>query len=166
MAGAPAPAQEGEIQVKVAIVDLNRLLVESSIGKDSQSRLAEYFEQKQNELQQEYQALQREQASLENQRSVLAASAYTTKRNQLEQATLAFRQRSEAAEREFKQMQQEETEKFLTQMAPIVQAIGKDDGYTMILRRSAPAVLFFDPAIDITDIVLRRLDTGGSDSSQ
>ena len=154
----PAHAQSEGTTLKVAIVDLNRLLVESAIGKASQQKLTTYFEGKQVELQQEYQALQREGASLENQRSVLSADAYTQKRNTLEQKTLAFRQKSEQAEREFKDMQQQETESFLRQMAPIVDEIGKEQGYTLILRRTAPAVLFFDPAIDITSEVLTRLD--------
>jgi len=155
---APIFAQGEDKPFRVAIVDLNRLLTESSLGKASQARLQNFYEAKQTELQQEYQALQREGASLENQRSVLAADAYTAKRNQLEQKTLAFRQKSEEAEREFKKMQQEETGKFLTAMAPIIDSLGKEGSYTLILRRSAPAVLYYDPAIDVTDEVLRRLD--------
>ena len=153
-----AYAQSEGTTLKVAIVDLNRLLVESNIGKASQQKLTEYYEAKQIELQQEYQSLQREGVSLENQRSVLSADAYTAKRNQLEQKTLAFRQKSEQAEREFQDMQQQESESFMRRTVPIVDAIGKEQGYTLILRRTAPAVLYFDPAIDITTEVLARLN--------
>ncbi len=156
--GAHAVAQDQPATFKVAIVDLNRLLVESALGKASQTRLQEYFEAKQNELAQEYQALQREQGSLENQRSVLSMDAYTTRRNDLEQRMLRFRQRSEEAEATFKQMQTDETQGFLSQMAPIIKAIGDEGSYTFILRRTAPAVLYYNPTVDITDEVLRRLD--------
>ncbi|HUX07870.1 MAG TPA: OmpH family outer membrane protein [Acidobacteriota bacterium] len=153
-----AAAQDQAATIKVAIVDLNRLLVESALGKASQTRLQNYFEAKQNELAQEYQALQREQGSLENQRSVLSMDAYTAKRNDLEQRMLRFRQKSEEAEATFKQMQTDETQKFLNQMAPIIRAIGEEGSYTLILRRTAPAVLYYNPTVDITDQVLSRLD--------
>jgi outer membrane protein len=157
-AAAPVVAQDQAGSIKIAIVDLNRLLVESALGKASQTRLQEYFEAKQNELAQEYQALQREQASLENQRSVLSLDAYTNKKNDLEQRMLRFRQKSDEAESRFKQMQNDETQNFLSRMAPVVEAIGKEGNYTLIIRPTAPAVLYFDPKIDITDEVLRRLD--------
>lgn len=163
----PSARAQGEgSTIKIAIVDLNRLLVESDMGKASQQKLTEYFEAKQIELQQEYQALQREGASLENQRSVLSVDAYTAKRNQLEQKTLAFRQKSEQAEREFKEMQEQETQNFLRRTAPIVEQIGKDSGYTLILRRTAPAVLYFDQTIDITGEVLTRLNALGPETQQ
>ena len=163
----PSARAQGEgSTIKIAIVDLNRLLVESDMGKASQQKLTEYFEAKQIELQQEYQALQREGASLENQRSVLSVDAYTAKRNQLEQKTLAFRQKSEQAEREFKEMQEQETQTFLRRTAPIVEEIGKNGDYTLILRRTAPAVLYFDTAIDITSEVLTRLNALGPETQQ
>jgi outer membrane protein len=157
-ASVPLTAQDQPGPIKIAIVDLDRLLVESALGKASQARLQEYFESKQNELAQEYQALQREQASLENQRSVLSSDAYTSKHNDLEQRMLRFRQKSEEAENRFKQMQNEETTNFLKQLAPVVEAVGKEGNYTLIIRPTAPAVLYFDPAYDITDLVLRRLN--------
>lgn len=154
----PAAAQDDATPLKIAIVDMDRVVMQSELGKASQGRVDQYIQTKLNELQQEGQALEQERVTLENQRSVLSAQAYTSRRNELEQRMLAFRQRSEAADRELDSMRQEETRKFLLEAIPVIQQIGNEGEFTLILDRNNSGVLFFDTAIDITDQVLQALN--------
>ena len=155
----PAVAQEGGAQLKVAIVDMNRVVMESALGKASQARFEQFYQSKLNELQQEGQALERERTTLENQRSVLSEQAFTERRNDLQQRVLAFQQRQESAEREVNRLRQEETQRFIQQVIPIIQEIGRNQDYTLILDRNDDGLLFFDSSIDLTDQVLQALDS-------
>ena len=155
----PVLAQDTSEGIKIAVIDMQRVILESSLGKAMQGRVQEYVRSKTGELQQEQQALQREQADLENQRSVLSAEAYTNRRNDLEQRALAFRQRSEAADREYQRIYQEEMKKFIAQAAPVIEIIGQENNFTLVFDRNDQGLLFFDRTLDITDMVLQRLDT-------
>jgi len=157
----PAAAQEGSSAVpKLGAVNLSRVMLESRQGQASRERLNEYYRNKMTELQTERQALEREQTDLQNQRSVLSESAFTQRRNDLEQRMLAFRQRSEQADRELQRMQLEETNSFLQVVAPIIAEIGEEQSYTLIFEigSNQAAILYADTVLDITDEVVRRLN--------
>ncbi len=159
VASLPAAAQDGGETIKVAVVDMGRVVMESELGKASQARFEEFYQGKLNELQQEGQALERERTTLENQRSVLSEQAFTERRNALQQKVLSFQQKQDAADREVQRLQQEETGRFIQQVIPIIQEIGRERGYTLILDRNDDGLLFFDSSIDLTDQVLQALDT-------
>lgn len=154
----PASSQDSAGSIKIAVIDMQKVILESSLGKSMQGRVDGFVQSKMSELQKEQQALKREEADLENQRSVLSAEAYTKRRNDLEQKALTFKQKSEAADREYKALYQEEMRKFIEKAAPVIETFGKEGGYTMIVDRNDQGLLFYDKALDITDMVLQKLD--------
>jgi outer membrane protein len=151
-------AQGESGNIKIAIVDMQRVIIESTPGKAVQARVEGFVNKKTAELQQEQQSLKRQEADLENQKSVLSQEAYASRHNDLEQKALAFRQKSEAADREYQQMYQQEMRQFIEMAAPIIEAIGKEGNYTMIVDRNDQGLLFYDQALDITDQVLARIN--------
>jgi outer membrane protein len=159
-------AQGESGSIKIAVIDMQRVIVESTPGKAVQARVEGFVNKKMAELQQEQQALKRQEADLENQRSVLSQEAYSSRRNDLEQKALAFRQKSEAADREYQQLYQQEMQTFIEMAAPIIEAIGKEGNYTMIVDRADQGLLFYDESLDITDQVLTRINAsqGGQGS--
>ncbi len=46
-------------------------------------------------------------------------------------------------------------------LVEIVEAIGKDDGFSMIMRRGAPGILYTREALDITDRVIESYNRKG-----
>ena len=43
----------------------------------------------------------------------------------------------------------------------IIEAVGKDSGFTMIMRRGAPGILYAREALDITDLVIKKYNQKG-----
>jgi Skp family chaperone for outer membrane proteins len=44
---------------------------------------------------------------------------------------------------------------------PIINTLGKEGGYTLIFNKFQSGLVYADEAIDITDLVIQRLDGGG-----
>lgn len=151
-------AQGESKPVKVAVVDFLRVTMESVKGKEIQASFESQATAMANALQQEQQQLQRELADLENQRTVLSEEAFTNRRNDLEQRTLAFRQKQTKAQNDLQRLQQTETQKFLEFAAPVIEEIGKEMDLTLIIDANTQGLYYFDTAIEITDEVKKRLD--------
>ena len=45
------------------------------------------------------------------------------------------------------------------QVMPVINQVGKELGYTLIFRKFESGLIYADEAIDITDSVIKRLDT-------
>jgi outer membrane protein len=155
---AHAAAQEAGTDIKIAVIDMQRVIAESTAGKAMQDRVQGFINAKAAELNTEKQTLQREEADLENQRSVLSAEAYQSRRNQLEQKVLGFRQKSQAADREYQTLYQQELRKFIESAAPVIERLGEEGNFTMIVDRNDQGLLYYSKALDITDQALERLN--------
>ena len=46
-------------------------------------------------------------------------------------------------------------------MREIIESIGKEEGFTMIIRRGTPGVLYTREALDITDMVIQKYNKKG-----
>ena len=154
----PLVAQDEGSRISVAFIDMSTVARESIIGQESQARFEEFMQNTMNELQQEGQALQREQADLENQQSVLSEEAFTARRNDLQQRMLAFRQRQDDANRQAQRMQAEETQRFAQQAGPIIEQICLERGYTFVFDVATEGLWYHDAALDITPLVIQRLN--------
>ncbi|MCP4240317.1 MAG: OmpH family outer membrane protein, partial [bacterium] len=49
----------------------------------------------------------------------------------------------------------------LAKLGEIIESLGKQEGFTMILRRGTPGVLYTREALDITDMVIERYNKKG-----
>ena len=49
----------------------------------------------------------------------------------------------------------------VAKLAEIIEGLGKDQGFSLILRRGAPGVLYTRESLDITDTVIERYNKKG-----
>ncbi len=59
---------------------------------------------------------------------------------------------------ELKQKDSEYTKRILDELFVVLQKIGKDEGYTMIIEKNEGAVIFADDSIDLTDALIKAYD--------
>jgi Skp family chaperone for outer membrane proteins len=157
----PVYAQVEIKTAKIGVIDLEEIAVKSTVGKAAQDKLRSWFETKKRDLDAKERSLQQEVATLENQRSVMSAEAYAQRKNELEQRTLAFNQERDAAQRELERRQEEALDEFAQVVGPVIEQIGEELGLTVILDRRT-GVYYFDREVDITSIVIDRLNSAQS----
>jgi Skp family chaperone for outer membrane proteins len=155
--GAPAaaPALAGPA-LTVIVVDVQKLLQESKAAKmvreQIEAKRAEYAKEishQEQVLQQERDALQRQQSSLSQEALNAKGRAFQEKVNDLDRLVQSKRQALEKSNANALQKIQES-------MVKIISQIAKDRKANLVLQRSE--LVLFDQQFDVTDQVLQKLD--------
>jgi len=157
----PAVAQTGAPSVpKIAVIDVQKLVVESAAGKEAQGRVKKVVDAKQVEGEK----LQKDLQSLQQRITDQGPSMNDDKRDQLnkeyQEKGIAYKRFQDDAQRDVQTAQQKELADLEKRVLPVINQVGKEKGYTLIFNKFAPGMLVYaDDAVDITDEVLRRFNT-------
>ncbi len=142
--------------VKIGVVDMQKVLAISDVGKKAQQELEKKMRELQAEFKKDEEKLFALQKEIEKKGSVWSdemkrekAVAFQKKRRELVGA-------QEDGRLELKQLEQQLLGPIMAKMEAVLKAEGKKGGYTVILPRNA--ALFLDDRIDLTDMVAKALD--------
>ena len=144
---------------KVAVIDVQRLVVESAAGKEAQGRVKKIVDEKQTESEK----LQKELQTMQQKLSDQGPSMSDEKRDQLnkeyQEKGISYKRFQDDAQREVQEAQQKELNELERRVMPVINLVGKEKGYTLIFNKYAPGMLVYaDDAVDITEEVLHRFN--------
>jgi outer membrane protein len=159
LAAAPLAAQSG---VKVAVIDVNRIMTDSQRGKAVVDNLDKLQAERAASLKTMNDELVEMQRKFQEGRLSLAEDKLAQLQAQIEDRSRAFQRAREDAERDVQKRRADEIERVEAAVFPIINAVGKEGGYTMIFNKFQSGLVYADEAIDITDQVIQRLDAAGS----
>jgi len=141
---------------KIAVIDIERIAAESSEGK----ALFEALRAENDKLQGESQRLQQEirdmQAKLNSE--ILSQDARVRLQRDVERKQTDAQRWLEDAQQEFEAKRQDGEQQFQTKLAPIVEAVAKEQGIGLIFRATPGLTFVLDPALDISPLVVKKLD--------
>lgn len=155
--GAPSPAE-----VRIAVVDMDRVMAESEMGKVEQAGI--------DKLKVDRTALinakQKEIDSLEEQIRNASLSWSDEKREeqsrQFEMKRVEIRRLNEDATRDVQAEFNRAMTKLQKAALGVTAAIGREKGYTLVLEKNTVPVLYASDAIEITTDVIQRLNVASA----
>ena len=154
-AGAPVTSPTGA-NTKIAVIDIERIAAESIEGK----ALFEALRIENEKLQEESTRLQQEirdlQAKLNSE--ILSQDARVRLQRDVERKRTAAQRWLEDAQAEFEAKRQDGEAKFQEKLAPIVEAVAKEQGIGLIFRATPGLTFVLDPALDISPLIVQKLD--------
>jgi outer membrane protein len=153
-AAAPAPAG----LIKIAVIDTEKILLSSQAGKKAVADLKKLQEQKETELRGKAQELKDLQTKISEGRLSLAQDKLAELSKQYEEKEIALRRLQDDATRELNKKRDEMLAQIDNRVMPVINQAGKDLGYTLIFRKFESGLIYADEAIDITAIIIQRLD--------
>lgn len=146
-------------QTSVAVIDVQRVVTESDPGKQALQKLKELSDAKV----QEGQALQQELATLRDQfnkqRFTLSEEKLEEISKQVEDKTIAMQRFEDDAQRELNEARRRALGALEQRIMPVIDAIGKERGLTLIFNKFQSGLVYADETIDITDQVIQRFNT-------
>ena len=151
----PAQAQ----QVRVAVIDVQRVVTESDPGKASLEKLKQLQNQKLEQgkrLQQELDALR---TQFTKQRFTLSEEKLTVLQKQIEDKTIALKRFQDDAQRELEDARKRELDGLEQKIMPIINQLGKEKKLTLIFNKFQSGRVYADEAGDITDEIIQRFNT-------
>ncbi|HYL06616.1 MAG TPA: OmpH family outer membrane protein [Thermoanaerobaculia bacterium] len=155
VAGAAAPAGG---TLRVAVIDTEKILLSSAAGKKAIAELKKIQEAKEAELRGKQQEIKELQDKVAQGRLSLAQDKLAELAKQLEDKEIALRRLSDDAGRELNKKKDDLLGSIDEKVMPVINQIGREQGYTMIFRKFESGLIYADDAIDITASVVQRLD--------
>jgi outer membrane protein len=144
--------------LKIAYVDVQRAVNDSNAGKDAKKVIGKEVEKFQRLIADKQKELQTMKESLEKQTLMLTPDARANKEKEYQHKVREFQRWGEDSQNEINQKRMEMERSISIVLLKVIQKIGADEGYTMILDKNENIVLFASKAIDITDRVIKAYD--------
>ncbi len=144
--------------LKIAYVDVQKAVNDSNAGKDAKKVITKEVEKFQRLIADKQKELQTMKESLEKQTLMLTPDARANKEKEYQNKAREFQRWGEDSQNEINQKRGEMERSISIVLLKIIQKIGADEGYTIILDKNENIVLFASKAIDITDRVIKTYD--------
>ena len=147
--------------IKIGIVDIDQAISSTDEGKAAR----EEFARKQREAEQQMQPLMDRYKGVEEElkakKFVLSEEALFQKQLDLAEMRNLIQNKIKELEGQL-QVDQKRLEGPLTaKLVEIITDVGKTQGFTLILRRGTPGVLYTREALDVTDLIIKRYTQTG-----
>lgn len=145
---------------KIGVMNVLRAIVECAEGRQANDEFQKKLEAKRDELTQKQKELETLQQQLRTQAATLNDEARAALTRSIDTKTTDLKRSQEDADKEFNEMRNQIFNRIGGKMAPLVQQYAKEMNFTMVLDSSSQTtqLTYIDPAIDITDDVIKRYD--------
>jgi outer membrane protein len=144
--------------LKIAYVDIQKAVNESNAGKDAKKLITKDVDKFQGQIADKQKVLQTMKESLEKQAPMLNPDARATREKDYQNKLREFQRWGEDAQNEINQKRMEMERNISMGLQKVIQKVGADEGYTLILEKNESILLFVSRTLDITDRVLKAYD--------
>jgi outer membrane protein len=145
-------------QIKIAVIDMQRVVRTSTAGQKAVENLNIKFESLQKQLREKQDEIKALKEELEKKGPLMNEVARAEKEREYRKALRDFKEESDDAQFEMRQAESKSMEPILKELEKIVNRIGREDRYTLILETNMPGIYYNDTSIDITDEVIKVYD--------
>jgi len=149
----------GETGSKVGILNIQKVILESKAGKIAKIEFDKEFEAKRIALAAKEKSARAIEDDLKANGAKMKADARKAKEGKLAEDIKEFQRLKQDMEEELKKKDNELTSTILKDILDISKKVGDEGGYSLILQAS-PQIVYMNNAIDITDEVLKKYDSG------
>jgi outer membrane protein len=143
---------------RVGLVDLQRCFKESKEGQ----KVFQILKKKKDDLQKRLDTRQREllelRKELDKQAMMLSMDAQQGKKRTIERKTRELEYLYKDLNEELVRSQGNEKQRIFKELEKIIEKIGSEENYTLIMEKRAGGVLYSSESIDITDQVIKAYD--------
>jgi outer membrane protein len=153
-----APARGFAAEPKIGFVDLRKAVFSSREGKAAQDQFGKLEEGKAAELRPRQEALRKLEEEYEKQRFVLSPEALQDRKFEIIKQRRDLERDLRAAEDDLQIKQVQLLQPIQKKVAKVVEEVGKQNGFTMIVDKGTQGLLFWSESDDITELVVQRLN--------
>src|SRR5262249_12560168 len=158
-APAPATAAVPAGVQKIGVLNVERLVQESALGKEAFNRVKRINDQKKEEADKLSKELRDMEQKLADQGSALADDKRESLQKTYQEKAIAFKRFQDDANRDLEAAQKKELGELERRVFPVINQVGKEKGFTVIFNKFQSGLVYADDAVDITDDVLKQFNT-------
>lgn len=143
---------------RMAYVDLQKALQSVDAGKQAKASLEKDVTAKRAELEKAQANLQKEAEQFEKKAAILNDSAKAAKQAELQKKFAEFQKAAAESQMELQKRERDLTKPLIDELRSIIEGIGKEKSYQLILEKNEGAVLYAETGADLTDQVIEKFN--------
>lgn len=145
-------------EFSAAVVDIQKAIMTSDLGKKAKKELEGEFEKKKSEFKKKEEDLKKRAEEYEKKKMVFSDEVRAEKGGELQQDMMKFREDVNKSQMQMQQKQGELTKPILDKIQKVIADIAKEKGYSVVLERSEQGVMWSKAEIDITEDVIKKIN--------
>ncbi|HEX2870167.1 MAG TPA: OmpH family outer membrane protein [Polyangiaceae bacterium] len=142
-----------DAEQKTAVVDSQRVVLETEEGLRVQATLRKLFDARQLELDRKQNELQKEREALEKQRNVLSQAVLAQRTEKWQKDVAAVQQQFAEYSKELQRKQSELTQPMLARITDIVKQLARKEGFHLVVEKQT--AIYVGDGLDLTDRVIQ-----------
>jgi len=142
-------------ETKIGVVDVQRALNESEAGKKAKESLNKRVEKMQTDLKAKKDALDKIEADFKKQSAVLSGDAKRDKEKEFDRKKRDFADTVRDYQEEINQAELTATQPIVKDLEQLIEKLGKDQGYTVILEQKMSGAIYTTKGVDITEQIIK-----------
>jgi len=143
---------------KIGVINSQQVLETSAEGKRVIAQLQDKDKKVQDELAKIDEDIRKLESKMNTQRLTLSEQSLLDLRSDIDRKRTDRKRRAEDSLRELQELQLRLFNKVKGELLPIIEQLGKEKGFDIIIDLANSGALYFSPGIDITDDVIKRYD--------
>lgn len=143
---------------KIGYIDLNMALNQSESGKKAVTALEEMVKARQFLIAEKGDKIKKIEEELAKQSSILTEDAIKERKEEREKLLRDYQRMVKDSQEEVQKKQAEYMDSIIKELKKIVEQIGKEEGFSLILEKAESGVLFHSDEIDLTSKLIERFN--------
>ncbi len=136
--------------LKVAVIDVNKILNESEAGKAAKKKIESRYEELRKKVDEKQEEAKKLKDEIDKQKIILGKEKLKEKEDSLNAKIAELRQMTQEAEKEMQTRQGEATQEVLKSIKAQLDKVIAQEKYDLVLDQTQGGVIHFSPALDIT----------------
>jgi len=145
--------------LKVGYVDMQRALTGSRAGSEAQKKYEDEVKKSQVKIDEKKKEFEAQKAEFAKQRDSLSEKARTEREDKLISMEKELRRSFQDAQEKLRRSNAGLVGELVKKLRTVVERMGKEESFTMILERGGQSVLYADNQIDLTERVIKEFDS-------
>jgi len=141
--------------IKIGVVDFQKILEESKVGKSAQSEIKTQGEKMEKDLKEKGEEIEKLKEKLERDALVIDRDARGDRERELRIKINDLKVLQKKYMADFRDIEARMIERIRKELIEIVEQFGKDEGYTIIMEKRESGVLYSPSKIDLTEKITR-----------
>jgi len=153
-----AAEADPQATLRVAYVDLQKALQTTDAGKAAKASLEKEVTAKRMELEKAQKQLQTEAEQFEKKAAILNDATKAKQQVELQKKFADFQKSAAESQLELQKRERDLTKPLIDELRAIIEGIGKEKSYQLIVEKNEGAVLYAESGADLTDEVITRFN--------
>jgi len=158
VAALAAPMFAQNVPARVAVIDVQRVLQQSTAGKAAVEKLKKMQDERLEKAKAMDEDARKLEADINAKKISLAEDKLQDMAKTLADKKISMQRFAQDADREMGEARDRELQALENRIKPIIDSIGKEMGLAMIFNKFESGLVYASDAIDITDSVIKRFN--------